>query len=300
MEEIYNEFSKIIDKNRIHLNEPMSKHTTFKIGGPAELFIKVQNIEELKHIINVCNKENIPLTVIGNGSNVLVKDEGIKGVTIKLEFKEYKYINDNTIEVGSGMLLSRLSNLVCEKGLTGMEFACGIPGTVGGATRMNAGAHGKEMKDIIVSTTYIDKECKICKINNPENKFGNRTSLFSMNKEYIIVSVEIKLEKGSKDNIKNKINENLKFRKEKQPINLPSAGSIFKRGENFFAAKLIDECGLKGYKIGDAEVSKKHAGFIINNGNATARDVLELIEYIKQKVYKKFNIQIEMEVEILG
>ena len=238
MEEVYNEITKLIDKERVFLNEPMSKHTTFRIGGPADLFIKVQNLEELEHIIKICKERNIPLTVIGNGSNVLVKDEGIRGTTIKLDFKDYKFIDDETIEVGAGLLLSKVSNIVCEEGLSGMEFACGIPGTIGGAIRMNAGAHGKEMKDIVAKTTYIDKDCIV---HSVDNEFVNREGLFSKNKDYIVISAELKLEKGDKEDIRKVMNDNLLFRKEKQPIEMPSAGSVFKRGENYFAAKLIDD-----------------------------------------------------------
>ena len=241
MEEIYNELSKLIDKERILLNEPMWKHTTFRIGGPADLFVKVKNLEELEEVIKICKEKDIPLTVIGNGSNVLVKDEGIRGITIKLDFNEYKFIDQENIEVGSGILLSKVSSIACDKGLSGMEFACGIPGTIGGAIRMNAGAHGREMKDIVLSTTYIDKDCKIHKVDNKENEFGNRESLFSKNRDYIILSAELKLVKGSKEDIKNTMKKNLEFRKERQPINFPSAGSVFKRGENYFAAKLIDD-----------------------------------------------------------
>lgn len=204
------------------------------------------------------------------------------------------------MEVGAGVLLSKLSNVALENKLTGMEFACGIPGTVGGAIRMNAGAHGKEMKDVINKVTYIDKDGKIYTIGNNECKFENRKSIFSRNHNYIILSAQIKLEHGNKEEITNKMNEHLIFRKEKQPISYPSAGSVFKRGENYISAKLIDECGLKGFSVGDAEVSKMHAGFIINKGNAKAKDVLELINIIKEKVYEKFNIKIEEEIEILG
>ena len=241
MEEIYNELSKTIDKNRIFVNEEMSKHTTFRIGGPADLFIKVQTIEELKDIINISKCKDIPLTIIGNGSNVLVSDEGIRGITIKLDFKEYHFLDDDCIEVGSGLLLSKVSNLACEKGLSGMEFACGIPGTIGGAIRMNAGAHGKEMKDVVLLTTYIDGNCNIHTVSNKENEFGNRESLFSKNKDYIVISATLKLEKNDPIEIKNTMKNHLDFRKEKQPIDIPSAGSVFKRGENYFAAKLIDD-----------------------------------------------------------
>ena len=217
-----------------------------------------------------------------------------------MEFKDIEFIDEKTLKAGSGVFLSKISNIVCKKGLTGLEFACGIPGTLGGAIKMNAGAHGNEMKDIIRTTTYVDRDGNVHTITNKENEFGYRTSAFTKNKDYIILSAEIQLEVGDKDNIERQMKEYRKVRKEKQPINYPSAGSSFKRGENYITAKLIDECGLKGVHINDAYVSEKHAGFIVNKGNATAKDVLELIEIIKQKVYEKFNIEIETEIEILG
>ena len=301
MEEIYNELIKQINKDRVLQNEPMNKHTTFKIGGPADLFVKVEKLEELKYAIDICKAKNIPITIIGNGSNVLVKDNGIRGVTIKLNFKDIELVDDNTIKAESGVLLSKISNFAYENGLTGFEFACGIPGTIGGAIRMNAGAHGKPISDVIASTTYFDKENgTIHTISNKDNEFGYRESIFSKNSNYIIISAELKLEYGNKDDIKKMIDENLAFRKETQPINLPSAGCVFKRGKDFISSKLIDECGLKGLNVNDAYVSEKHAGFIVNKGNAKAKDVLELIEIVKQKVYEKYSTEIELEIEILG
>lgn len=202
--------------------------------------------------------------------------------------------------MGAGVLLSRIANVSYEKGLTGLEFACGIPGSIGGAIKMNAGAYGREMKDVIVSTTYLDKNLELHTINNKENEFAYRKSRFSYNKEDIIVNSVIELEYGNKEEIKSQMESNMKSRKEKQPINFPSGGSTFKRGENYITAKLIDQCDLKGYNIGDACISEKHAGFIVNKGNATASDILELIEIVKKKVYEKFNIQIQLEIEILG
>ena len=197
-------------------------------------------------------------------------------------------------------MLSKVSNIALEKELTGVEFACGIPGTIGGAIRMNAGAHGKEMKDIILKTTYLDRNGTVHELKNEENQFGNRTSIFAKNKDYIVLSADIKLEHGNKEEIKEQMDNYLEVRKENQPINYPSAGSVFKRGENYITAKLIDECGLKGLSVGDAEVSTLHAGFIINKGNATAKDVLELIDIIKEKVFEKFGVKIETEIEIIG
>ena len=203
--------------------------------------------------------------------------------------------------MGSGVLLSKISNFACENGLTGFEFACGIPGTIGGAIRMNAGAHGKPISEIIYNTTYLDlKDGSIKTINNKENEFGYRESLFSKNSNYIIISAEIKLEQGNKEDIKSTINENLNFRKETQPINLPSAGCVFKRGKEYISSKLIDECGLKGISVGNAIVSEKHAGFIVNMGNATAKDVIELMEIIEKKVYEKYHVNLQTEIEIIG
>ena len=198
------------------------------------------------------------------------------------------------------MLLSKISNVAYEKGLSGLEFACGIPGTIAGAIKMNAGAYGKEIKDVLVSTTYLDKNLELHTITNAENEFNYRKSRFSNNKQDIIISAALELVQGNKDEIKQTMDANMNSRKEKQPINFPSGGSTFKRGEDYITAKLIDQCGLKGYNIGDAYVSEKHAGFIVNKGNATAADVLKLIEYVKKEVYKNFNKKIELEIEVLG
>ncbi len=300
MEDIYNELIKKINKERVLKDEPMSKHTTFRIGGKADIFVRIETVEELKTVISFANIKNIPITVIGNGSNCLVLDEGIRGITIKLDLKKIECIDDVTIEAEAGALIAKLSHMAADKGLTGLEFACGIPGTVGGAIRMNAGAHGNEISNILVNTTYLDSNLELHTITNEENEFGYRLSRFTKNKREIIISAQFKLEYGNIEKIKKKIQENTETRKEKQPIEYPSAGSVFKRGENFIAAKLIDEAGLKGLKIGDAEVSTKHAGFIINRGNAKAEDVIKLIEIIKQKVYEKFNTKIELEIEVIG
>ena len=279
--EIYNLLLTQIDENKILRNEPMAKHTSFKIGGPADFFIKINNIEDIKFVISLCSKNNIPLTVIGNGTNVLVSDNGIRGIVVKINFKELKLEEHNEnvkIIAGAGVLLSEISKVWLENRLTGFEFANGIPGTIGGAVKMNAGAFGGEMKDIISKTICIDLKGNIKILTNKEQQFSYRHSIFSDN-NYIILQTEIVLKKGNIDEIKTKMEQISKTRREKQPINFPSAGSVFKRGENFITAKLIDECGLKGYHIGDAEVSNLHAGFIINKKVATAKDVLKLIDF---------------------
>lgn len=202
--------------------------------------------------------------------------------------------------MGSGVLLSKISNEAYKKGLSGLEFACGIPGTIGGAIRMNAGAYGGEIKDILISTTYIDEKLELHTINNEENKFSYRSSRFAKNENEIITNAVLELKEGNMEEIKEKMKKNLDSRKDRQPLNFPSGGSTFKRGDKYITAQLIDQCGLKGYNIGDAYVSEKHAGFIINKGNATAKDVILLISIIKEKICKKFGINIELEIEILG
>ena len=300
MKEIYSKMLEILSKEQIYLNEPMSKHTSFKIGGPADIFVKPKNINELKNIIEIAKENKIQITVIGNGSNLLVKDGGIRGIVIKPDFKDIEFLEDNKVKVGAGVLLSKIANEAYNKSLSGLEFACGIPGTIGGAIRMNAGAYGSELKDIVISSKYLDEDLNVHEISNEEHEFKYRHSRFCENKNDIIVSTVLQLKEANKEEIKVKMDENNNSRREKQPINFPSAGSAFKRGEGYITAQFIDKCGLKGYNVGDAYVSEKHAGFIVNKGNATAKDVLELIDIVKKKVYEKFNVNIELEMEVLG
>lgn len=291
-----------IDSSKIYFDEPMKKHTTFKIGGAAECLIKVETIDELSEVLKFANKNNIKLTILGNGSNVLVLDDGIKGITIKIGIKKLEIIDKKEyieVIVGAGNKNAELAQKLLKEEITGFEEISGIPGTIGGAIKMNAGAHGKEMKNIVQTVTFMDYEGNIKTLENNKLQFEYRKSMF-FNKKYIILETKLKLNKGNKEEIKQKMQEYLNFRKEKQPIEFPSAGSTFKRGDSFITAKLIDECGLKGYKIGGAEVSTKHAGFVINSNNATAKDVLELTNYIKKQVYQKFKKNIELEIEIIG
>ena len=286
---------------KIIYNEPMRNHTSFKIGGNADLFVSVVNEDELKEALNYAKLKNLPITIIGNGSNLLVSDNGIRGLVIKIDIQFLKIENnkkDIVVTVGSGNKIMALGIQLKEKEISGFEELSGIPGTIGGAVFMNAGAYGKEMKDIVVSTKCMDKDGKIFELSNEEQKFEYRSSIFNQ-KEYIILETKLKLEKGNKENIEQKMKEYLNKRKEKQPLEYPSAGSTFKRGDGFITAKLIDECGLKGYTIGGAQISEKHAGFIINKGNATSKDILDLIDYTKKKVFEKFGVQIEEEVEII-
>ena len=295
------EIQNLIPKENIYVNEPMSKHTSFKIGGPAECFIKIKTIEQLKDILKYAQKGKIPLTIIGNGSNLLVSDDGIKGIVLKIEIEKICQDIKNGIillTVGSGIKLGALAQKCLKEEVAGFEFASGIPGTRGGAIRMNAGAHGSEMKDIVKTVKYMTRNGEIHTITNEQAKFEYRKSLFA-EKDYIILEVELQLKTGKAEEIKEKMTEYATYRKEKQPIEYPSAGSTFKRGTDFITAKLIDECGLKGYQIGGAQISEKHAGFIINKNNATAKDVINLMEYTKEQVYKKFGKKIEQEIEII-
>lgn len=302
IEEILKKSNLPIEDKEIKFNEPMNKHSTFKIGGPAECFIKINKEEQLKEILKIAKQNKIPLTIIGNGSNILVSDDGIKGITlmINIEGIEIEEKKENVeIIAGAGEKIGKLARVFLKRDISGFEELSGIPGTLGGAVRMNAGAHGKEMKDIIKTVKCMDKKANEKVLTNQEMKFGYRRSILK-EQEYIITQVELELKKGKKEQIEEKMKEYFEFRKEKQPIEFPSAGSTFKRGEDFITAKLIDMAGLKGYCIGGAEVSTKHSGFIINKSNATSQDVLDLAKHIENEVYKRFNKKIELEIEVIG
>lgn len=280
-----------ISKEKIKYNEPMAKHTSFKIGGPAQCFINAESVEEIKQICKVASKNDINLTIIGNGSNLLVTDNGINGIVVKVNIKKFEleFSNDDvSLIVGAGNKLGEIAQKLLRNEITGFEFAAGIPGTIGGAVRMNAGAYGKEMKDIVETVKYMDYDGNIYEKSNKDLEFEYRKSMFAKNK-FIILEAKLKLQKGNAQYIKDKMLEFEQSRKQKQPLEFPSAGSTFKRGTDFITAKLIDDAGLKGYRVGGAMVSTKHAGFVVNENNATAQDVLNLVKHIKQEVYKKFN-----------
>lgn len=302
MLDIYNELLKFIDKDKILKDEPMALHTSFKIGGKADFLVKPSTEDEIISILKFSKENDIPVFILGNGSNILVRDGGIRGITIKPNLQDISiFENDDDVDiiVGAGYPVAKLSRIVSQKEIAGLEFLSGIPGTIGGAVKMNAGAYGSEMKDCVVETKYMDYDGNIYIINADEHEFGYRRSIFSK-KEVIILETKLKLNYGEKEIIDNKINEITEQRKQKQPITMPSAGSVFKRGDGFVTARLIDECGLKGFSIGGAEVSTMHAGFVVNKGNATANDVIELIEYVKNKVKEKYNVDLELEVLIVG
>lgn len=282
-------------------NELMSEHTTFRIGGPADLFVVPTTVEGLAAVVSACNKEGIYCFILGNGSNVLVSDKGIRGVVVSTaaRLNNIELIGAYEIKCGAGVKLSRLSDFACENSITGAEFAWGIPGTVGGAVYMNAGAYDGEMKDILVSCEYLTSDGELHTMLADEMDLSYRHSAFSEN-GYVIVSATVRLKAGDKGEIRAKMDDFMHRRKSKQPLEFPSAGSTFKRPVGGFAAALIDECGLKGYSVGGAEVSEKHAGFVINKGGATCFDVMRLVEHIKKEVFLKKSINLECEIRVIG
>lgn len=300
-QKIYELLTNEIKQGIVKIDEPMKKHTNFKIGGNADVFVIAKSIEEIKCVIKFSKENNIPLTILGNGSNVLVSDKGIRGIVLQVGTKEIKIEKQKNalIEVDAGAMLGALAQILLKQSISGFEFAAGIPGSIGGAIRMNAGAYGGEMKDIVKNVTVLNEKGEINILTNEECEFSYRHSRFTNSKE-IIIKATLELPFGNENEIKAKMDEYAQSRKEKQPLNLPSAGSTFKRGADFITAKLIDECGLKGYTSGDAQVSTLHAGFVVNLGNATAQDVLSVVNHVKQVVLEKKGKQIELEIELLG
>ena len=297
-------FSKIVGEDNLKIDEPMSKHSSFRVGGPAELFLEVDSVQKLQAILEVNKELKLPITVIGNGTNILVKDKGIKGIVIKYVAKGIsKATLDNdtfAITADAGLPNAALANELLKDSLTGFEFAASIPGTIGGAIYMNAGAFGGEMENIVSEVTFLDlDDLAIYKSDGDDCDFSYRHSKFE-NMNTVILSATMVFSKGNKDEIKRTMDAYLEKRLETQPYDKPNAGSTFKRGDGFITAMLIDEAGLKGYTIGGAQVSEKHAGFIVNAGNATAKDILDLIKYVQKIVMEKYGKAIEPEVRILG
>ena len=290
----------IIDKEKVLLDEPMKKHTTFRIGGPADYFIVPSEVEEIKAVVSLCEETGMPYYVIGNGSDLLVADKGFRGLIIQI----YKAMNQvkierNVIIAQAGASLAQIAMEALGKELTGFEFAAGIPGTLGGAVRMNAGAYGGEIKDILRKATVLTKEGKVVELSKEELEFGYRTSIIERT-GHIILEAEIELALGKREDIKAVMDDLREKRVSKQPLEFPSAGSTFKRPEGHFAGKLIQDAGLKGFRIGGAQVSEKHSGFVINTGNATAADVMELMRQINEKVTARFGVSLEPEVRRIG
>lgn len=293
-------FCEIVGENKVLEQEPMARHTTFRIGGPADYFVELGSIEQIRAAIQVCREENLPWFVLGRGSNLLVSDKGYRGVILSI-YKDFQKteIQGEAVTVQAGVLLTTLSGKVLDASLTGLEFASGIPGTIGGAVVMNAGAYGGEMKDIVRKVTVLDQDGEVRTLTCGEMQFGYRTSL-AKKKGYIVLGAELTLKQGEKDKIRGEMQALKAKRIEKQPLEFPSAGSTFKRPEGYFAGKLIMDAGLRGAAVGGAQVSEKHCGFVVNTGNATAADVRELMRQVQGKVQEQFGVHLEPEVRFLG
>lgn len=295
-----NEILKKFEEDELFFDEPMKNHTSFKIGGPADLFFVPKSIDHIEEMLNYLKIEKIQYYIIGNGSNLLVKDKGYRGVIIQVSknLSQYKIV-DNEVYAEAGILLTRLARGICAASLEGFEFASGIPGTLGGAVYMNAGAYGGEIKDVLVEATVLTRDGKIKMLTNEALDLSYRYSSLQIEKD-IVLSVKLNLNKGVPQKIKTLMTELNKRRSDKQPIEKPSAGSTFKRPVGYYAGKLIMDAGLRGYQIGGARVSNKHCGFIINTGNATCEDVIALINHIQEQVKVQFGVQLEPEVRMIG
>lgn len=300
MENLSSLFQEIMDSQRVLFQEPMSKHTTFRIGGPADYFLQPESAEEVQKILEICSRERVPWFILGNGSNLLVSDQGYRGVVIQL----YRNMNRIVIEgsrivAQSGVSLAVLSRKAMEASLTGLEFAGGIPGTLGGAVTMNAGAYGGEMKDVLEEITVLDSSGQQMILHADQLEMGYRTSIVKT-KNYIVLEVSLRLRPGEKETIRAIMQDLAQRRASKQPLEYPSAGSTFKRPKGHFAGKLIMDAGLKGYRAGDAQVSEKHCGFVVNCGHATAADVAAVMKHVQKEVKRQFQVELEPEVKFLG
>lgn len=300
MESFLDRLQDIVREEQILLKEPMKKHTTFQVGGPADIFVKPESIEQLQDILTLAKQEQMPTYIIGNGSNLLVGDLGYRGMVIQI----YKNMNQITVEgneirAQAGALLSTIAKRALEHNLGGFEFASGIPGTLGGAVAMNAGAYGGEMRQVIKEALVLTRDGELMTLTLEELKLGYRKSIV-IDEDYIVLEAVLEFEPDEPENIKNKMNEYAQARKNKQPLEYPSAGSTFKRPEGYFAGKLIDDTGLRGYTYGGAQVSEKHCGFVINKDNATAEDIVLLMHQVNEKVKAKFGVSLEPEVKMIG
>ncbi|MCI8773246.1 MAG: UDP-N-acetylmuramate dehydrogenase [Lachnospiraceae bacterium] len=297
---MYGYIENIIPKERMLFDEPMSRHTTFRVGGAAECMVLIEREEELLKLVPYLNQIEQDYFILGNGSNLLVGDKGYRGIVIKLgEGMNRITVEGDHIYVQAGALLSRTAAVARDAELSGMEFAAGIPGSIGGGVVMNAGAYDGEMKQITESVKVMDQEGRILVLDNDTMEFGYRTSIIK-NRPFIVLEVVLRMQAGRKDEIQTKMDELMARRQSKQPLNYPSAGSTFKRPEGYFAGKLIMDAGMRGYRIGDAQVSDKHCGFVVNIGNASAADVKEVIEEVQERVKERFHVNLEPEVIFLG
>lgn len=294
------ELARLIPGSTALFNEPMTRHTSFKIGGPADLLILPSSVRDLKTCVSFCRESGLPLFVMGNGTNLLVRDKGIRGVVIKIAgVLDEIQLAGETVVVGAGALLQRVSTLAADWGLAGMEFACGIPGAVGGALVMNAGAYGGDMKGIVESVELLSADGRVRSVRGSAMGFGYRSSRLQGSDD-IAVSAVLSLKRGDPAEIRERVREFTARREEKQPLDRPSAGSVFRRPEGRFVGPMIEQAGLKGFRIGGAQVSEIHAGFIVNAGGATAADVVRLIEHIQEVVSHQTGVMLVPEVRIVG
>lgn len=296
----YDKLNNVIAKDSILLDEPMSRHTTFRVGGPADFFVTPKAKEEVRDVIRICKEAGMPYYIIGNGSNLLVSDAGYRGVIVQIykEMNEVK-VEGDLVKAQAGALLSGIAAKALGAELSGFEFASGIPGTIGGACVMNAGAYGGEMKDVLESVTVLTGEGKIIELGRNELELGYRTSVIAK-KGYIVLGAVLKLERGDGEKIKTYMDELKEKRVTKQPLEYPSAGSTFKRPEGYFAGKLIQDAGLRGFQVGGAQVSEKHCGFVINRDHATSADICNLMDQVSEIVFEKFGVRLEAEVKKIG
>lgn len=296
----YDKLNNVIAKDSILIDEPMSRHTTFRVGGPADFFVTPKAKEEVRDVIRICKEAGMPYYIIGNGSNLLVSDAGYRGVIVQIykEMNEVK-VEGDLVKAQAGALLSGIAAKALGAELSGFEFASGIPGTIGGACVMNAGAYGGEMKDVLESVTVLTGEGKIIELGRNELELGYRTSVIAK-KGYIVLGAVLKLERGDGEKIKTYMDELKEKRVTKQPLEYPSAGSTFKRPEGYFAGKLIEDAGLRGFQVGGAQVSEKHCGFVINRDHATAADIMELMRQVQIRVKENSGVNLEPEVKRLG
>lgn len=297
---IYDKVVDIVGEENVHTDEPMSRHTTFRIGGNADYFVKPGNADEVAAVIVVCREYNIPYFILGNGSNLLVSDDGYRGMIINImDNMDSVTVDGRIITAQAGAMLVRVSVMARDNALTGLEFASGIPGTIGGAVYMNAGAYGGEMKNVVKTVRAIDEYGRIYELDSEKMDFSYRHSIVEERK-LIVLEVTLELEHGIREAIDDRMKELAEARRSKQPLEYPSAGSTFKRPEGYFAGKLIMDAGLRGYSVGGAQVAEKHCGFVINKGGATASDVVELIRDVQHDVDDKFGVTLEPEVKMLG
>ena len=297
---IYDKVVDIVGEENVHTDEPMSRHTTFRIGGNADYFVKPGNADEVAAVIVVCREYNIPYFILGNGSNLLVSDDGYRGMIINImDNMDSVTVDGRIITAQAGAMLVRVSVMARDNALTGLEFASGIPGTIGGAVYMNAGAYGGEMKNVVKTVRAIDEYGRIYELDSEKMDFSYRHSIVEERK-LIVLEVTLELEHGSREAIDDRMKELAEARRSKQPLEYPSAGSTFKRPEGYFAGKLIMDAGLRGYSVGGAQVAEKHCGFVINKSGATASDVVELIRDVQHDVDDKFGVTLEPEVKMLG